>query len=76
MRIAWHPSRWWDSCVPDRKIVGISMGFFVSGNQIQKFFDQQELQIKMSSVAPFTFNAVELCIVNINEKPWSHAREV
>ena len=23
-----------------------------------------------------TFNAVELCIVTINEKPWKHAREV
>ena len=25
---------------------------------------------------PFTFNAVELCVVTINEKPWTHAREV
>ena len=32
--------------------------------------------IKMSSVMPFTFNAVELCIVTINEKPWKRAREV
>ena len=31
---------------------------------------------KMSSVMPFTFNAVELCIVTINEKPWTSAREV
>ena len=30
----------------------------------------------MSSVMSFTFNAVELCIVNINENPWIHAREV
>ena len=43
MPIAWHPSRWWDWCVPedkkkkDRKIVGINMGFFVSVDQIQKF---------------------------------------
>ena len=25
---------------------------------------------------PFTFNAVELCVVTINEKPWTCAREV
>ena len=25
---------------------------------------------------PLTFNAVELCVVNINEKPWTRAREV
>ena len=25
---------------------------------------------------PFSFNAVELYIVTINEKPWTHAREV
>ena len=25
---------------------------------------------------PFTFNAVELCIVTINEKPWTRTREV
>ena len=25
---------------------------------------------------PFTFNAVELCVVIINEKPWTRAREV
>ena len=24
---------------------------------------------------PFVFNAVELCIVTINEKPWTHAKE-
>ena len=30
----------------------------------------------MSSVMPFTFNAVELCVVTINEKPWTHARVV
>ena len=29
----------------------------------------------MSSVMPFTFYAVELCVVSINEKPWIHARE-
>ena len=31
---------------------------------------------KMSSVMPFTFNAVELCVVTINEKPWTPGREV
>ena len=25
---------------------------------------------------PFTFNAVELCIMNINEKSWARAKEV
>ena len=25
---------------------------------------------------PFVFNAVELCVVTINEKPWTRAREV
>ena len=32
--------------------------------------------IKMSSVMPFTFNAVKLCVVTINEKPWTRAKEV
>ena len=31
--------------------------------------------IKMSSVMPFAFNAVELCVVTINEKTWTRARE-
>ena len=30
----------------------------------------------MSCVMPFTFNAVELCVVTIDEKPWTRAREV
>ena len=30
----------------------------------------------MSSVMPFIFNAVELCIVIINEKAWTRAIEV
>ena len=25
---------------------------------------------------PFSFNAVKLCVVTINEKPWTHTREV
>ena len=29
----------------------------------------------MSSVMPFSFNAVELCVVIINEKPWTRAKE-
>ena len=32
--------------------------------------------IKMSCVMPFSFNAVELCVVTINEKPWTRAGEV
>ena len=34
----------------DRKIVGMNIGFFVSGDRIQKFFGQKELQIKMYSL--------------------------
>ena len=49
-------------------------GFFFF-EWIQKFFDQQELQIKMPSVMLFTFNAAELCIVAINEKPWTRAKK-
>ena len=30
----------------------------------------------MSSVMALTFNAVELCVVTINEKPWTRAKEV
>ena len=30
----------------------------------------------MSSVLPFDFNAVEIYVVTINEKPWTRAREV
>ena len=30
----------------------------------------------MPSVMPFSFNAVELCVVTINEKPWTRAKEV
>ena len=30
----------------------------------------------MSSFMPFSFNAVELCVVTINKKPWKRAREV
>ena len=30
----------------------------------------------MSSVMPCSFNAVELCVMTINEKPWARAREV
>ena len=29
----------------------------------------------MSSVIPLTFNSVELCVVTINEKTWTHAKE-
>ena len=46
-------------------------------HQIQKkILTQRELKMKMSSVMPFVFNAVELCAVIINEKPWIRAREV
>ena len=49
----------------------------MTDDRIQKFLRLKELQInKMSSVIPFIFNAVELCIVIINKKPWVRAREV
>ena len=50
--------------------------FSVSGDRIQTFSDQKELQIKKSSAMPFTFKTVELCAVTINEKPQIRAREV
>ena len=52
--------------------------FFVSGDQIQKFFNQKELQLKclLSCHLPSTFNAVELCVAIINEKPWTRVRGV
>ena len=40
------------------------------------FLAQKEVQIKVSSVMPFAFNAVELYVVTINEKPWTRVREV
>ena len=42
----------------------------------KKFSCLKEQQTKMSSVMPFSFNAVELCVVIINEKPRTRAREV
>ena len=48
---------------------------FICVVQRQNFFDQQELK-RMSSVMPLNFNAMELCVVTMNEKPWVHAREV
>ena len=50
-----------------------SQGFFTG---YKNFLTKKELQIKMSSVMPLTFNAVELCVVTINENPWTRAREV
>ena len=40
----------------------------MSDDRTQNIFVQKELQIK-TSVMPFTFNAVGLCVVTINEKP-------
>ena len=42
----------------------------------KKCLTQKEVQIKMSSVMQFVFNAVELYVVTINERPWKCAREV
>ena len=41
MPIAWHPSSWWNWCVPEdekkrKKICGHKHGLFVSGDRIQK----------------------------------------
>ena len=41
-----------------------------------KFFFWATRTKKMFSVMPFSFNAVELCVVTINEKSWTRAREV
>ena len=49
---------------------------FVSGDRIQNFLTQKELQTNMSSDMPFTVNAVELYVVTINQRPWTRAREV
>ena len=83
MRIGWHPSRFWNCCIPEdekkketKKLWRSSIGLFVSGDRIQKFFDLKEPKIKMSSAISFCFNALELCTVIINEKPWTSAREV
>ena len=52
MSIAWHPSRWWDWCVPEdekkrnRKIVGINIDFFASGDQIQNLFWPKRIKNK------------------------------
>ena len=35
-----------------------------------------EIIAKMSSVMPITFNAIELCMVTINERLWTSAKEV
>ena len=57
----------------------------MSGDRIQKIhsgflYTSASLGLlyikKMSSVIPFAFNAVELCAVTINQKPWTRAREV
>ena len=65
--------------------MGINIGLFASDDdQIQNFFgpppplppSKKKKQLKMSAVMPFSFNAVELCIVIINEKPWTRAKEV
>ena len=48
---------------------------FLSVVQTQMVFDKKELK-KISSGMPFTFNAVELCVMIINDKLWIFAREV
>ena len=55
--------------------MGINMDFLYLMTGYKFFFGQKELRIKMSSVIPFSFNAVELCVLIINEKPWTRARD-
>ena len=43
-----------------REILEVSVGFFVFDDQMQRFFDQNELQIKMPSGMSFTFIVAEL----------------
>ena len=50
--------------------------FFVSCDRIRNFFDPKRTKTKIFSVMPFAFNAVELYVVTINEKPGTRAREV
>ena len=50
--------------------------FFMAVDLIQNFVDPKKSTNKMSSVMPLTFNAVELCVRTIKEKPWTRAREM
>ena len=34
-----------------------------------------KIYYKMSSVSLFTFDIVELCVVTLNDKPWTRAEE-
>ena len=47
--------------------MGIIMDLFLFDDQIQRFFGLNEIR-KISSVMPFSFNAVELCVMTINER--------
>ena len=62
----------WPSTHPKHRL------FLYLMTRYKNLFDlkKKELQMKMSSVMPFSFNAVEICVVIINEKPWTRAREV
>ena len=51
------------------------MDLFLFDDQTQIFFGLNEIK-KISSVMPFSFNAVELNVMTINERPWTCAREV
>ena len=53
----------------DRKIIGINIGVFLSGDRIQKFFDLKRTTKNMPSVMPFNFNAIELRVVTIRHVP-------
>ena len=57
-------------------VLSIGVFLYLMTRYKKKFLTKKEQQIKMSSVMSFAFNAVELCVVTINEKPWTRAREV
>ena len=45
------------------------MDLFVSGDRMQNISWPKITKNNISSVIPFSFNVVELCVVTINEKP-------
>ena len=82
MPIAWHPSRQWGWCVSEDEIRdtealwAYTQAFLDLVAGYKNFLTQKELQIKMYSVMLFSFNAVQLCVVTINEKPWTLGKEI
>ena len=61
------------SAISPRKMLKIMIMCLMAG---YKNFLPKRTKNKMSSVMPFVFNGVELCVVTINEKLWTCTREV